>query len=571
MAFQNWVAFDRISAPDVRAREHLTCPLLWCRHRFENLASCLQHVSVCPWLSNAYYWCPQCRRVERFTPNDSASRLPHLTSVDRKNSKLRRAITFFKHFGRKASNHGLIPEARPTPPKDDAASNHRSYYTCLQEKTSLASSNKLGITDEPQSFSTGSGLSTASSIGLFDFGFSADDQPNTLFDMEGNALSPFVGVDTRALDSNTPELASSDPLFNSSQLGDTSVFAPYSESHMEAHDCNSQYLPSAYGPFSLSMCTGETQCPYDPMVLGDESRASIEAEDWARADPVTALDLCTTDSTKTCNLPTPQGDILAEFKSMECLKYSSEPCSSETAKAIAPSTAQAYPTGHRKPVASKEIKIRDLQELVCGLHGHWLQDIRSTPGFPFVRTTICGLTPFEAGIRSLQQCFRGTPPTTLEGVLSLMHFAFACAYALEYDLESPCWHSLFIDALDWRSKIPVKEDRCMYVRIACLLWAPKEGFLWPEPATTSSRSEDWNDSVNQTLDVADANTGELIDRNTSTEIDRVGSLPLSMLEATSLEHKGTGAVLQICSRYLNGTSKLLQPSVDTSDSVPWYP
>ena len=564
MAFQNWVAFDRISAPHVRAREHLTCPLLWCRHRFENLASCLQHVSVCPWLSNAYYWCPQCRRVERFTPNEPVSRLPHLTTVDRKNSKLRRAINFFKHFGRKASSHGLIQEARPTPPKDDATSNHRSYVPCLQEKASLVSSNKLGITSEPQLLSTGSGLPTASSIGLFDFGFSADEQPNTLFDMEGNALSPFMGVDTRALDCETPELASSDPLFNSSQLGDTSVFAPYNESHMEAHDCISQYLPSAYGPFSLSMCIGETQCPYDPMVLGDESQASIEAEDWARADPVPALELCTTNSVKTC---TPQSDILAEFESMECLNDSSERSSSETAKAIASRTAQAYPTGHRKPVASKEIQIRDLQELVCGLHGHWLQEIRSTPGFPFVRSTICGLNPFEAGIRSLQQCFRGTPPATLEGVLSLMHFAFACAYALEYDLKSPCWHSLFIDALDWRSKIPVKEDRCMYVRIACLLWAPKEGFLWPETATKSSQSEDWNDSANQPLDVADAKTGELIDQDTSTEIDRAGSLPLPMLEAPSLEHKGTGAVLRICSRYLNGMSKLLQPSVDSTDSV----
>ena len=560
MAFQNWVAFDRISAPDVRAREHLTCPLLWCRHRFEDLASCLQHVSVCPWLPNAYYWCPQCRRVETFTPNDSASRLPNPTSVDRKNSKLRRAITFFKHFGRRASNHGHIPEACPTHPRDNVASNHESCDPCLLEKPSLVSSHKLGITSEPQLSSTGSGLSTASSIGLFDFGFSADEQPNTLFDMEGNALSPFVGVDTRALDSDTPELASSDPLFNSSQLGDTSVFAPYNESHIEAHDCNSQYVPSAYGPFSLSMCIGETQCPYDPMVLGDESQASIEAEDWARADPVPALELCTTDSVQTCNLTTPQSDILAEFKSTECLKCSSEPSSSETAKAIAPRTAQAYQIGHRKLVVSKEIQIRDLQELICGLHGHWLQEIRSTPGFPFVRTTICGLTPFEAGIRSLQQCFRGTPPTTLEGVLSLMHFAFACAYALEYDLQSSYWRSLFIDALHWRSKIPVKEDRCMYVRIACLLWAPKEGFLWPEPATTNSQSKDWDDSVNQPLDMADTNTGELIDRDTFTEIDRAGSLPLSMLEATSLERTGTGAVLQICSRYLNGMSKLCNPS-----------
>ena len=87
---------------DVTAKEALTCPLLWCRESFDSLAPTLQHVSKCLWLPNTWYWCPYCGRPESFV----ASQEPFANHLQRKirgkDSKLKRAVTFFKHLGFKS-------------------------------------------------------------------------------------------------------------------------------------------------------------------------------------------------------------------------------------------------------------------------------------------------------------------------------------------------------------------------------------------------------------------------------------------------------------------------------------
>ena len=125
MAFQHWVAFvrghDRIDTSDVSAKEHLRCPLLWCRESFDDLASTLQHVSKCPWLSNAWYWCPFCCHPESFMGSEEPYVNPRRNNIQRKDSKMRRAVTYFKNLGLKSCSRQRTSRssaADPTEPFD---------------------------------------------------------------------------------------------------------------------------------------------------------------------------------------------------------------------------------------------------------------------------------------------------------------------------------------------------------------------------------------------------------------------------------------------------------------------
>ena len=101
--FQHWVKYTYAASPvtslEISLKERLTCPLLWCRINFKDLASMLYHVSSCPWLSDAWYWCPLCSRSERFTITEATSTAtPHADDLS-KEKTFNGAVTFFQALG----------------------------------------------------------------------------------------------------------------------------------------------------------------------------------------------------------------------------------------------------------------------------------------------------------------------------------------------------------------------------------------------------------------------------------------------------------------------------------------
>lgn len=328
---------------------------------------------------------------------------------------------------------------------------------------------------EEKSLHEKTGSHEAEHLDDFNVDLSYPIRPNTFFDMEGNALSPMLSLDTEILTTGTPELGNGDPLFTSTQLSDASLFENPRQSSLDEHGRTSQYLLSHYGPFSFSVCIGEEQSSFNTVLSPSEVPASSEGSSWTPLDEVPVMEGAADAMPQPYNL-TPLG----ERSSDESTEWGSiAPTLGLSGSEISLGSSAKF--GPYSPVqeefhfVSEDSQIRDFRELVTGLHGHWLQEIRSTPGLPFVKTTIYGLSSFEAGLRTLQQCFRGSLPSTLESILSLMQLAFACAYALRCNLLSHHWLDLFSDVLEWRHNIPAKEDRCLFVRIGCLLWAPKEG------------------------------------------------------------------------------------------------
>ena len=597
MAFQNWVAYGRTVAPNGRAREHLTCPLLWCRHNFENLESCLQHVSSCQWLSNAWYWCPRCQRAERFTAEESNSALLHPYSERQKDSKLKRAISFFKQIGRRSHSQQRESAAITIPP-------------CNTEKL-VSAPDKKSIAPQRQSTDISNDPPSARDLRPFDedFHFPKDrpksdlssqnvSRPSTLYDMEANALSPLRGIYDKDDSQQAAELATSDPLFNSVQLGD-SIIAELPGSYQD--DRLSQSVtrlcpPSHYGPFSLSLYFRETDGIVSPLSSNFGWQHRIDSRIMNMTSPISPLDQ---------PHETPWITSGEDYDSLESKAYHEKVMASKLAsgdlemepgsttdlfveqsfKEVSAPSELALETldkaGRCDQTFCSEKLVEDLDALVCGLHNHWatflpelslyspdlssrqssgdpqnsifnVEELRYTP----YRNNLCGLSPFEAGLRALQQCFQGTPPVTFEGVFSIVQLAYACAYLLnEADYS---WQVLFEDALQWQDLIPSKKDRALYVTIVNSLWDPLPSLSQMSQVVEVSKTKvlalpQVPDQDLERMDLDEQETiaateGPVTHLPPSSEVGTGASRPNSAWAIAMRE----GSVIKTCSRYLDG-------------------
>ena len=79
------------------------CPMLWCRDKFENQSSTMDHIPQCDWLSNAWYWCPQCCRPEHFMGCSKMCVTRGIPGCRRSKSSIGRVMTFLRNFGQRPS------------------------------------------------------------------------------------------------------------------------------------------------------------------------------------------------------------------------------------------------------------------------------------------------------------------------------------------------------------------------------------------------------------------------------------------------------------------------------------
>ena len=100
-SFVDWVEIHRQKSLDLELDELMTCPMLWCREPFKSISATVDHVKSCPWLQDGRYWCPFCRRPERFLECDSSCEVSRQPMIRRKSSTSCRAASFFNRFGRR--------------------------------------------------------------------------------------------------------------------------------------------------------------------------------------------------------------------------------------------------------------------------------------------------------------------------------------------------------------------------------------------------------------------------------------------------------------------------------------
>lgn len=101
-SFLDWVINFRRDASDIVEKEELlTCPMIWCRSAFKDADATVSHVFGCPRLSNGWYWCPYCKRPERFLECDKGCDIVLKPRLQKREANL--SVTFFAWLSHRRS------------------------------------------------------------------------------------------------------------------------------------------------------------------------------------------------------------------------------------------------------------------------------------------------------------------------------------------------------------------------------------------------------------------------------------------------------------------------------------
>ena len=494
-AFQDWVAHIRPQVSDV-SEKHM-CPLLWCRNRFEDSQSTVRHTSNCPWLPNACYWCPQCKKPERFWSSGKPREAVPSQLIRRKSSKMRKAKAFFKHFSRKgagakvktdsldgriSSTSGLYrkPEMDPRPRQMCEA---HAKGVRLPEIDGLEFSEMYG--------------SKQTQSRVLELAGSAANRAELSASLlwSGQDLKPFHHEKLRSELSTEeaiwakPELPTPEPRYelpplplssmktsepvqdrrqlccmSCSILADASLVVPLPTQPLnsdgldspESKNCctrdgqhnqsHQSYLPSSQLIKHLAEVeVGKTQ--FDPAQLVQPILEPCvppfeisNASDGGHIDEHGYIAPAENHSSLTCVF----GDILASDASWPVRenRFSSK-------GGLAPT--QEY--------------IQDLYQLVEVVNTEWLERLKSTRHLHSRCSALAPAAVFFRGIQTMQRCFNGSLTNEFEDVFSLMHVACASAYMLHKDDKSYYWDEFFDHMLQWQHVLLDVDD------VQCFLMA----------------------------------------------------------------------------------------------------
>jgi len=137
-------------------------------------------------------------------------------------------------------------------------------------------------------------------------------------------------------------------------------------------------------------------------------------------------------------------------------------------------------------LVSLENLIQELREHVSILNKEWLERLASCPDLLILCSTSSARILFELGINALKNCYSGTLVSTFIDVFALMHVACASAYMLHRDDESYCWDGLLQDMLGWQHAILEETESLLFVRVMDKLSTPQGALMVPSDDDHSS-------------------------------------------------------------------------------------
>ena len=432
MAFQNWVAYGRPQSSDVSAKEYLMCPLLWCRDNFENLASTLQHVASCPCLSNGWYWCPHCCRPEQFMDAERSCGEFRQCTPQRKGSKLKRAVEFFKHFGLKTCPKSRRPAKRSRSSKD--GHEHQSKQRYEQFETSELADTSPGPAELPSDSRDDYKIWSDSVV-----------EEGQTYEME--QPPPYSAMDI-GVENNEPMLGRQ----TEAQLGSVSLQIDDGLRHVSAlfHSVDTEF-----GEYP------ENEMLVSPISDVQDSLYHIDIPDLAPN-----------------KLPEEMNSRLVPFEGMPWLQS----IHSDGRQALVFDDLAAASTSLRgfrgiesratqKPT-SAQAQIEELRDLVHVINFEWIKRLDSAPDLrvPYPDYYIRSL--FETGVQVLQRCYQNIMPTTFKEVFALMHIACGVFYIRHGNDTCYGWGELFQDFLRWQYAMREERDIHLLIAVTNQLWRP---------------------------------------------------------------------------------------------------
>ena len=492
--------------------------MLWCRDSFDSLGAVLQHIPLCPCLDDGYYWCMQCSRPERFMEKGKPLRKELRTDqCQRKDSKLKRAASFFKGFGHVSPNSKHRAKSCGTTVLEASGAILTLGLTSLIEKKRRKSSSdfdpnsdkevldpqvsSLKDADLLQHLYKLDNLETEDLCKLLnDFG--AGEQCQVL----ANGKSDFCVLAETFLRSET-EMAGLEVVVaadvNSTANQATPNFDPDympcaeldgTEQFLQAPNLLDEQwrsvspMPSTFDglPFSPT--------PISPLVTAGIPSAMGAGD--AFLDPMfTTLDL---------DDQAPPRKRRSRRSNSSRSRSTNPSNVSSIAPTSAPSSLLLYSTPDHMALPeadrdsrflenstfrSAETRVKEIRELVSIVNQEWLE--RMT-GAPRLLSRCAGLSTavlFEKGVTALQQCFRGILPDTFLEVFGLMHIACAVAYSFHKEDDWWMWEELSMDMAHWQDTLPRDSEKEFFLEALAHLNRPRTplgGWLKQiNPATTS--------------------------------------------------------------------------------------
>ena len=518
MAFQHWVAYIRGSdcgyPSNVTTKESLMCPLLWCRERFDNLASTLQHVSECSWLSNTWYWCPYCCRPESFMASEDTCADTTQYKLQRKDSKLRRAVTFFKHLGLKSSRlkSSGSSSAHETESFDMWLAKRKRFE---MDDTSHDAPPLMELADSNRKSHV--------------LRSNPEKKSKTVYEMEGTTLYTSWGLDELPRYSQEAGTA-----VEPCELGiGNLVMAP--KSNAAARDTYSP-LTGVGAQFEVAQNDAE---PREDMLVSPIS--TVQGSFMSQSDGVDRS--CHVES----GLVSPTYSDSGIVPSPEVVDQHWRQIN--VTPALNGSLLSSENDGrlYDGEVSSTESQVKELREMVRVLNEEWIRRCESTLDLALRASALSPRTLFETGAKTLQHVFRGVLPETFDAVFALAHITCASAYIIHRDDNLHCWNEFFQDILKWQHLMPNESDKRLFIRLVNLLW-------WPQDSSVKlSCGNYFLDETSGTL-VPLRKPAVGFDASSSIEIkgSRLPQWPSKPASMTILNFLKNGAALQECLRFLDG-------------------
>ena len=432
MAFQNWVAYGRPQSSDVSAKENLMCPLLFCRNNFNDLASTLQHVATCPYLSDGWYWCPHCCRPEQFVDAERSCGEVRRCTPQRKGSKLKRAVEFFKHLGLKKCPKSCRPAKRFR--SSNGGYEYKSKHIYAQFGTSELADTSPGPAELP-SDNRDDYKSWPDSVVEEEQTYEME-QPPPYSQMNIGAKNnePMYGRQTEArsglaswkFDNGFRHISHS---FHNvgAELGEFAEIEMLVSPISDVQDSFHHVKVPEFAPKELAADMNPTQIPF-------------EAIPW--------------------------------LESVHSDRHQAPICDNLVVVATSPPDPREIGSRFAWKPTSPQAQIEGLRDLVHIINFEWNKRLDSAPDFrvPYPDYYIPSL--FETGIQVLQKCYQNILPTTFKEIFALMHIACGVFYIRHGNDTCYGWGGLFQDFLRWQYAI--REDRDVHLLLAVInqLWRP---------------------------------------------------------------------------------------------------
>ena len=350
----------------------------------------------------------------------------------RKGSKLKRAVEFFKHLGLKTCPKSRRPAKRFR--SSNGGHEHQSKQEYGQYEISELDDTSLGPAELPCD--------------------SCDDH---------KSWSDSAGEEGRTYEMEQPPLYSAmalsvkndEPMFRGQREAQVGSVSWEIDDGLRQVNALYHNIDTEFGGFA------ENEMLVSPISDVQESLYNVDVPDLAPKKLFTAVN------------PTPVPfEAISWLQSVHSDRRQALLFDELAAASTSLSDSPGFESRFPRETTLAQAQIEELRDLVHVIKSEWMRRLDSAPGLRVPYSDYYERSLFEAGIQVLQRCYQNILPTTFKEVFALMHIACGVFYIRHGNDTCYGWGGLFQDFLRWQ--YAMREERDIHLLIAVInqLWRP---------------------------------------------------------------------------------------------------